>query len=65
MKSKFEVGEIITNKRGWRRKIVSVIENYLNDGRIGYQYLSENYPELEFVYPGMCSQEHLINWSRK
>lgn len=63
---KFTHEDIVTNKAGWRRKIVSVIDNYLDtEGRYGYGYLSENYPEKELVFPGMCSEEHLVAWSKK
>lgn len=60
---KFNIGDIVSNKNGWRRKIIGVLSDYINEkGRYGYVYLSENYPELEFVYRGMCSEEHLRNW---
>ena len=61
----FDVGDVVTNKSGWKRKIICIVPNYLGDyGRYGYSYMSENYPEKEFVYHGMCSQEHLLNWKR-
>lgn len=66
IKQRFKKEDIVENKSGWKRKIVTVVFDYLgDDGRIGYIYLSENYPALEFVYGGMCSQEHLLNWIRK
>lgn len=58
-KQRFFVGEIVVQGVGWSRLIQRVIKNYLGRrGRFGYFY------QDDFGY-GMCSQEHLLIWSRR
>ena len=65
-KAKFKVGDIVENKDGWKRKIAIVKEDYLyQKGRFGYFYYAEAYPSLEFIFTGMCSEEHLLRWINK
>jgi len=67
-KQKFRVGDVLVDGRGWKRKIVGIIENHRgNKGQFGCYYVGEilDKESGEYVlgtdHPiGLASQDHLI-----
>jgi hypothetical protein len=50
---------------GWQRRIVIVLEDYLDkQGKFGYSY-DENYDGKWHRGLFTCSQDHLVRWSKK
>lgn len=62
---KFKAGDILVDGRGWKRKIMQVVTNYLGEkGRFGYYYATDNrtadvFDEQDWMFH-LASQEHIL-----